>query len=480
MTENKQLIKEPQYSPWAEVSGLFQRVHKDIVVFSDDVYIADVTGIWKLRSDGEIRALIRDCLNGEYLPSVHDYANILTDIKAKFRWVEDGRDCPKGPWDLVRDEAIDRTTMSRLTGVVAFQNGWVYLSDPETLLAHNARYFFHNYMPIEWDSRILDFISYNPELGRAIIDKGVAPAWIQYITSTFNDCDDENERINSVMDWGAYLVSGDISWEIAVNLHGPTGSGKGTLVRVFDNILGQSSKSLSSTSLQGNFKYAGLDKTTHVIFDEMVMDELSQDRQAVIAESLYPLISTERTLEMNEKHKEQRSFSPRVRVTMQSQSPLVNSSNTNGWLGRVRYIGFLHERERASSVADKTLKRRLDDETPQLMALFMMHWIYMDQRDITFRETPSSRDLRDEILSSEHAAAPFLYSMCENKGNSWSDDVWEAYKVWLVRNPAEDERKISKVWLTRRIRKVWPNVYSKVVPHGNGTRREVKNITIVR
>lgn len=168
--------------------------------------------------------------------------------------------------------------------LIAMQNGLLNLDElvsngQATLRPHTARWFSPQILPY----------SYDP--------KATCPNWLAFLADVF---DGDEERIGLLQEWFGYCMTNDTSFQKIMLLEGPRRSGKGTTLRMLNQVVGEENVINPTLSgIAGQFALWGfLDKRVAVCADAL----LGHGERAMMVLERLLAISGEDSVEVHRKN----------------------------------------------------------------------------------------------------------------------------------------------------------------------------------
>ncbi|TSB24029.1 NTP-binding protein [Streptomyces benahoarensis] len=287
--------------------------------------------------------------------------------------------------------------------VVACTNGLLRVAD-RTLTPLTPRFF--NLVSVPFD--------YDPT--------ATAPNWREFLGKIWPE---DRESIDALQEWFGYVLSGRTDQQKILLIVGPTRSGKGTITRVLETLVGEGNKAGPTlASLATNFGLSPLlGKSLALISDARLS---GRDGQQVVERLL--TISGQDTIDVDRKFRTPWTGKLPTRI-MISSNELPNFGDSSGVIAN----RFIVLRTTASWLGreDSTLGNKLNAEMPGIL-----NWALdgLDRLERAGRLTEPVAS-RDEITTMQDTASPasaFLRERCTTGPDHTTpvDALWAAWKDW--------------------------------------------------
>lgn len=289
--------------------------------------------------------------------------------------------------------------------LMAFRNGVLHVPT-RTLLPATPRLFNVNSLPFDYDPS--------------------APEPVEWLKFLGNVWPNEPDVIEAIGDMFGYMLTGDTSQQKMFMLIGPPRSGKGTILRILESIIGTHNRaSPSLASLGSNFGLQPLiGKRLAMISDARLSGKADQ---APIVENLLR-ISGEDSLTIDRKNQVQWSGKLSTRFAM-AANEIPNFADASGALPS-RFIMFKMTKSNRGS-EDSGLTARLLRELPGIL---MWALDGLDRlRERGYLVTPrSGQDLLDEMGDAASPIGMFVGECCVVEDGAEVDRgaLYDAWADW--------------------------------------------------
>lgn len=269
--------------------------------------------------------------------------------------------------------------------LMAFRNGFLHVPT-RTLLPATPRLFITN---------ALDF-DYNPE----------APAPVEWLRFLEGVWPNDQDAVEAMADMFGYMLTADTSQQKMFMLIGPPRSGKGTILRVLESIVGTHNRaSPSLASLGTNFGLQPLiGKRLAMISDARLSGKADQ---APIVENLLR-ISGEDSAQVDRKNKDAWCGKLSVRFVM-AANETPNFTDASGALPN-RFIMFKMDRSNLGN-EDHGLTSRLLRELPGILLWALDGLDRLRERGYLLMPE-SARQIADEMREQASPVSMFIADMC--------------------------------------------------------------------
>ncbi|TSB24022.1 DNA primase family protein [Streptomyces benahoarensis] len=249
-----------------------------------------------------------------------------------------------------------------------------------------------------------------------------APNWREFLAKIWAD---DRESVDALQEWFGYILSGRTDQQKILLIVGPTRSGKGTITRVLETLVGEGNKAGPTlASLATNFGLSPLlGKSLALISDARLS---GRDGQQVVERLL--TISGQDTIDVDRKFRIPWTGKLPTRI-MISSNELPNFGDSSGVIAN----RFIVLRTTASWLGreDSALGDKLNAEMPGIL-----NWALdgLDRLERTGRLTEPAAS-RDEVTVMQDTASPtsaFLRERCTTGPNESVpvDALWAAWKDW--------------------------------------------------
>lgn len=337
-------------------------------------------------------------------------------------------EAPKSPCWLTLD------ARPRITHVIAFPNGWL---DAKTGA-------FHNCEPELFTRNALAF-NYDPH----------APTperWLKFLADTWPGEAEAAEFIPALQRYMGMLLVNDTSAQSIGLLKGPSGCGKGVLLRLLTQLVGEeNTASVSARSLaKSDFALEAIRGKTLVTLTDM---RLGPDIKQDLVERLLS-ISGEDLMGVNRKHKSVLHEKLDARIVI-ATNEIPNLPDDGGALCR-RYKVFQFYRAIPAERQDPRLSDALAAELPGIFN-WALEGLRMAWRD-GLAQGPMARA---ELGALREASAPLSsfveeHIVFEEGAYVPRGDVYQAYQRWALREGVRSP--MNDVHFSRRLRDTCPQI----------------------
>jgi putative DNA primase/helicase len=283
---------------------------------------------------------------------------------------------------------------------VAFQNGLLWLPALQ-LEPHRPDFYNHNALPFDYDPHSYD-----------------TPNWLKFLLSVWPD---DPDAIACLQEMFGYLIAGGTKLHKILMIIGPRRSGKGTIGRVLNNLLGsENCCGPTLSSLAGEFGLAPLlGKTLATIPDA----RFGAAQKAVVERLL--MVSGEDVVTVNRKHKDAvECILPTRILIMSNEYPALedaSSALSSRFVLLTMTNSFLNRE-------DLDLTEKLIGELPGILNWALSGWTRLNKRG-RFNMPSSSESALAELEELGSPINVFATEMCEF-GSEFEVTTKELYRVW--------------------------------------------------
>ena len=338
----------------------------------------------------------------EFKPTRYRVLEVLSALSAISHLSDKGADAVSPPTWLKCPSALDDTDP---VDVLACRNG----------LLHLPTRYLHPHTPLFFSTNALD-VDYDPDVGDP-------QSWIAFLKSVWPD---DPHSIWSLQEWCGYLLAPDTRQQKALMIIGPKRSGKGTIARVIEHLVGQVNvASPTLTSLAGLFgasQFVG--KTLAIISDARLSGRTDQ---AGIVELLLK-ITGEDLVTVNRKHLNAIEVHLPTRIIVLTNE-LPRLADASGALAS-RFI-VLRLNESFYGREDHELTAKLLTELPKILRWAIYGW--QNLREVGRLSQPDSgTDLIQEMNDLGSPVSAFIREYCTvGRGRRVNvNDLWQAWSDW--------------------------------------------------
>lgn len=309
------------------------------------------------------------------------------------------------------------------TRVLACENGVVDLADPAkpTLLPHSAARF---------NLTALDF-AYDPQ--------ATCPRWLAFLDSALPG---DVEAQQFLGEWCGYVLSGDTSQQKIASLIGRPRSGKGTIIRTLESLLGDgASVAVDITELGQQFGRASLvGKSLATMSDVRWNSHLATEALKCLL-----AVSGEDSVTWSRKHRDDWSGRSGVRFLVASNDVPTFADRSNAIGKRMIHVAF---GQSFAGREDHGLERKLREERAGIL-----NWALAGLRRLRergrFIQPESGKIIGEEMERNANPVGQFVEERCElgaERGVS-AEELLAAYTAW-ARGQGMDRSMHMRTFLT--------------------------------
>lgn len=302
--------------------------------------------------------------------------------------------------------------------------------------------------------------AYDPE--------ATCPSWDAFTGSSLPEPEDRA----LLQEAAGYLLSGDTSHQKIIFLSGPPGSGKGTVLRVLEGLIG--SDACTATSLSGLGSHFGMQsligKSAAFMADVRFNVSGAQDAVPNILQ-----ISGEDVVPVPRKNKENWKGRLPTRLVMASNDLPVLPDMAGALYRRLVVIKF---GQSFVGREDTGLTGRLMQELPGILNWCLVGYRRLVERG-RFPETAGGMELREAARRDANPVVAFVDDRCvlDPEAFTGSDEMFQAWEIYRL-GQGYTRKDMSKPGLTRAVCGSFPGVDSGKVKKVNG--RCVRGVTGLR
>ena len=402
----------------ANIADFVVLEHKMIVV-NQEVYIYDdETGVYLCDYKGtEVKKHIRDNLEREFIED-----KLINAI-----------------YNLILSDSRIQVSESRLNNRpkhwIHFLNGY-YDHKTESFIAHNPDYFEIGVVPWEYDP-----VKY-PSMYRKVKSKN---PYLEYESETlfFDEwiesvIPDMEDRI-MLLDYIAYAMTLDTSAQKFMLICGPGGTGKSTLLKLIEEIIGRSNiSSISLQGLQDRFSPAGLFLKQANVCADIPLTALSEV-------DVIKKLTGEDTVSADRKFKNAFTFRSYARLFFSANDIPFIGEKTNAFYRRMLILKM----DRTPDRVDPTIIDRLIPEIPNIISK-IVEWYTVDEGDILVSD--NCRDAVKTARKDSDTIEAFLDDKCEI-GDEYRVSRAEVYRAYYNYCVAEERKSVTNRNFYRELEK---------------------------
>jgi putative DNA primase/helicase len=308
------------------------------------------------------------------------------------------------------------------------------LLDPDTGTLHRCtpRLFYRFSLPFDYDPA----------------DAAPPSEWLRFLGTIWGD---DPQSVDTLQEILGYLLTPDISKEKMFLIIGPPRSGKGTIARIIEGLLGRENCAASSlATLSGDHGLQTLiDKSTLIIPDAMV----SARTDIIRAVEALKMISGQDPVTINPKNKP--PFTTHLHlhtIIMANEIPRFTDAS-NAFASRFIMLrmtrSFLGEE-------DEGWKVRLLPELPRIL-----HWALAGRRRLYARGyfllPDSAREIMSELEESSSPMLAFLRDRCVQRSGE-EIEFPRLWAIWCDWSRLNGKPEGSSAWFARDLRAAIPRL----------------------
>ena len=270
--------------------------------------------------------------------------------------------------------------------------------------------------------------------------------WLEFLRQLWPS---DEDAIRCLQEWFGLQLTPDTTFQKILLLIGPKRSGKGTISRVMQALLGRASCCAPTlASIGTNFGMQPLIGKTAAVIGDARLGGRSDIAQ--IVERLLSL-SGEDPITVDRKHKESWTGDLKVRVTLVSNE-LPKFDDASGALAG-RFV-ILETKTSFYAREDRTLTKRLMAELPQILNWAIAGWTRLRARGY-LTEPRSSRQLGEDLAELASPVNAWLKDRTSRslllRRDQWvsQDAAYRDYKIWAM---AHGHREITSTMFGRNLR----------------------------
>lgn len=305
--------------------------------------------------------------------------------------------------------------------VVSLRNGLFHIPT-RALLPHTSKFFTLNTLPFAFDC------------------DAEAPNWEQFLADVWGD---DQEMIDTLQEMLGYLIASDTSMQKMFMLIGPRRSGKGTIGRVINALIGKENISGPTlASLTTNFGLQPLiGKLVAIVSDARAP---GRDHQTIVERLL--MISGQDSITVDRKNLDAWVGEMTARVVVMSNESLQLGDSSGALVGR---FVVLQMHRSFYGTEDTHLTNRLLGELPGIFNWALEGRERLYKRGF-FVQPAGSADAVEEMTKLNSPITEFMDVCCElgHDFTELKDMVFSAYKKWCFKN---DRKATNKVQFSKQL-----------------------------
>ena len=292
-----------------------------------------------------------------------------------------------------------------------------------------------------------------------------SPKWDEFLQDIFNG---DQESIDCLQKWFGYLLTPDNSLEKILMVIGQKRSGKGTIVRIMNELFGQSNIATPTLGeLSGQFSLSTLvDKTIAIIPDARLSERADE---VTITERLLS-ISGGDPQNVSRKYKDTlAAYDLKVRFTLFSNCLPRIKDPSAAFLSRCL---FLRMPNSYFGKEDYELKDKLRSELSGIL-----NWAIVGRHMLNLSSNPKivepamANSLRNEMKSIISPVHQFVEDECVVDGGKECDTryLFEVWEKWCGENDVSNVGTIQS--FSRRLKAIYSVIDTMQYRHGDNDRR---------
>ena len=365
-------------------------------------------------------------------------------LELQFRAPEDAR----APFDVQTFEPLVDPDDVYFCNILAFQNGWVHVQNPEILHPYNGDFFIPN--PLDYE--------YDPQ--------ATVPKPIDTALARWWDIDDQYAAELAYFQLIGYLASRSVALQKCYMFHGGSGTGKTLAVNILrwlfagdgDYHVGE----VRNSNLSSQFgMYPFVDKLFVVIDDS---SGTGKDKPSRISwsDTVMSLVGTfDGRMAVEKKYIDQFQVDIFARLVWTANNPIWCDINPDGWNRRIIYFKYANT---LGENTDSSFHTTLRKHRAALMVRGLYAWRDLvrnaieDGQDVMHAmiEPQASIDLRASYFADRNLISEWLRRTCTVTGDpehfettkdlhrDFNDDRGESRTTWEQRiRQAADRRSIQ-------------------------------------
>ncbi|WP_240629866.1 DNA primase family protein [Mycobacterium colombiense] len=192
--------------------------------------------------------------------------------------------------------------------------------------------------------------------------------------------------------WAGYLMSGRTNRQKALNIKGPSGSGKGTLLWLLKQLVGQNVKVIKPKDLDYDFGLDGLQYASLATFSDV--REMTPRHRGLLLELILQVIG-EDDVPINRKHKGQWDGPVPARITYAGNDMLLLDDPAGAVMRRMMFLDLPDASIKDNP--DNNLRSKMLDELPGMLnwALDGLDSLTADDKFVILESTAGEREFLD-------------------------------------------------------------------------------------
>lgn len=407
------------------------------LVFWREQWLTWTGSYWEITDNSVLRNLLYELLRGAIFEGKND--------SERLSWNPDRSKVDKVV-DALKSSALLSNkidppiwTNGHNAQVIACQNGLLDIDDRD-LLPHSQKFFNLFALPFDYD----------PE--------ATCPRWLKFLREVFPG---DREAAELLQEWFGYVLSGRTDLHKMLMIIGPPRSGKGTIDRILERLIGAAHTGLSAGDLKSNFGLQSmLGKSLAVFSDERITVDGKK-----FVDTLLKITGGDAIRIDVKYHEPWVGRLPTRLMFMSNETPgLPDSSGaivsrmlvlymSKSWLGK----------------EDPHLAKALAAELAGILNWSLDGLARLHERG-HFVQPASGQQTIELLDESASPVSQFVGELCNLRPGAsvLKDDLYDAWKVWCSANGHEVG---SKVYLSRKLIAAYPNRITFAKLGGRGKQR---------
>jgi putative DNA primase/helicase len=268
------------------------------------------------------------------------------------------------------------------------------------------------------------------------------PRWLKFLEEVFSlggVRDVESEEL--LQEWLGLNLVQDLKYHKLLNVIGPPRSGKGTISKVIEGLLGEENVGHPAiTQFSEPFGLASLQYCPAIVIEDSRLSGGSGEREKILSHLLS--ISAGDKSSVNRKGKDVIEQRLPGRITIFSNAVIKINDNTKAFATRLL---LLQTRQSFFGREDRDLESKLRAELPGIF-----NWAFQGLQRLRsndrFTEPESTRDLMQVIKTTMSPISEFIDQFCDWKptGSVMKETLYRWYHAWAehngYRNPLDSSR----------------------------------------
>jgi P4 family phage/plasmid primase-like protien len=279
----------------------------------------------------------------------------------------------------------------------------------------------------------------NPaDLFTSVIDvpydpKAECPVWNSFCQTTFCNTTDAHDMQRHLEEVIGYTINQSRDLRAWVLMYGGTGTGKSTVGKVLDYLLGDSAKNMS----MGNYVSGGNSHATAGLIGKQMLLDDDYGTGQLLNDGFLKSISEEKRMEANPKGREEFPFVARVVPFILSNSQPATKDTSGALADRALVFPFSHAVPRASR--DTRLPQKLKEELPGILARCVRAYGQLVKRGDWLFPADCTTAWSRWIDQSNPLQLFVSDCMTEEAGGIVkASDLWDAYRSWWREETGSD------------------------------------------